>query len=343
MEQKITTSLQQRWLSKLLGYDYVVTNKKGKDNRADDALSRVFENEEECDALISVTPSWKEEISKSLINDQKAQYLIAKFSINGMLDDEEDKDYQLVNGELKFKGKYYIGKGNLLREKICSNIHGSMERGHSGIAASIKQAELSFYLPTLKADMKKFVKECETCQQNKSEHVLKPGLLQLIPLPNHAWEGVSMDFVEGLPRSRGKDVILVVVDKLTKYCHLITLTHPFSAAKVAQEFLNQVVKLYGVPVDIITDRDPIFISSFWQELFKVLGTKIKMSTAYHPQTDGQTERINQCIEMYLRCMTGQKPADWAEWIPMAEWWYNTLFPSLAGMTPYQALYGQTPP
>lgn len=134
-----------------------------------------------------------------------------------------------------------------------------------------------------------------------------------------------MDFVEGLPKSRGKDSILVVVDRLTKYCHIITLTHPFSAQGVAQEFLNQVVKLHGVPQSIITDRDLIFISSFWLELFKVLGVKSKLSTFYHPQTDGQTERVNRCIEMYLRCMTGQKPNEWANWIPMAKWWYNTTF------------------
>lgn len=152
-----------------------------------------------------------------------------------------------------------------------------------------------------------------------------------------------MDFVEGLPRSKGKDTILVIIDRLTKYCHLISLTHPYSALKVAQEVLNQVVKLHGVPSSIITDRGTIFMSSFWQELFKVMGTKSKMSSAYHPQTDGHTERLNQCIEMYLRCMTGQKPSEWANWLAMAEWWYNTSFHSSAGMTPYQALYNQLPP
>lgn len=151
-----------------------------------------------------------------------------------------------------------------------------------------------------------------------------------------------MDFIEGLPKSKGKDTILVVVDKLTKYCHLITLTHHFSAQKVAQEVLNQVVKLHGVPQDIMLDREPIFVSNFWQELFAAMGTTLKLSSAYHPQTDGQTERVNQCIKMYLRCMTGHKPAEWSNWIPLAEWWYNSSFHS-SGMTPYQALYNQILP
>ncbi|KAL8135097.1 hypothetical protein AgCh_009933 [Apium graveolens] len=199
------------------------------------------------------------------------------------------------------------------------------------------------YGPDLKSDLTKFVKECEVCQKNKSENVPSPGLLKPIPIPDSAWEVISMDFVEGLPRSKGKDTILVVIDGLTKYCHLITLTHPYSALNVAQEVLNQVIKLHGVPFTIITDRDTIFMSSFWQELFNVMGTKSRMSSAYHPQTDGQIERLKQCIEMYLRCMTGQKPNEWADWIDMAEWWYNTSFHSSAGMTPYQVVYNQLPP
>lgn len=102
-----------------------------------------------------------------------------------------------------------------------------------------------------------------------------------------------MDFIEGLPKSFGKDTILVVVDKLTKYCHLVALSHPYTAPTVAQSVLDNVVKLHGVPNAIIFDRDPVFVSKCWGELFQAMGTKIKLSTAYHPQTDGQTERMNQ--------------------------------------------------
>lgn len=128
-----------------------------------------------------------------------------------------------------------------------------------------------------------------------------------------------MDFVEGLPKSKGTDTILVIVDKLTKYCHLIPLSHPFTANKVAMVVIDTVIKLYGVPSSIISDRDSIFMSSFCKELFSVLGTKVKMSIAYYPQTDGQTERVNQCIEMFLRCVAGHKPNTWASWITMEEW------------------------
>lgn len=179
-------------------------------------------------------PLWKEELADSLEGDEEVQDLLAKIVIG----DSTVTDYFLHNGELKKKGKYYVGSNGQLREKIGTTIHGSMEGGHSGIAASIKRAELIFFWPGLRRDITKIVKECDICQRNKAEHVASPGLLQPIEIPEKAWEVISMDFIEGLPKSAGKDSILVVVDKLTKYCHLITLTYPFTAHKVAQEFLN---------------------------------------------------------------------------------------------------------
>lgn len=152
-----------------------------------------------------------------------------------------------------------------------------------------------------------------------------------------------MDFVEGLHKSNGKDSILVIVDKYTKYCHLLALSQPYSASTVAQNVLDTVVKLHGLPSAIISDRDPVFVSKFWSELFNAMGVKIKLSTAYHPRTDGQTERVNQCIDMYLRCISGHKPKQWAKWLSMAEWWYNTTFHSALGMSPYKAMYNQNPP
>lgn len=184
---------------------------------------------------------------------------------------------------------------------------------------------------------------CEVCQRFKGEHTSYPGLLQPIPIPEGAWETVTMDFVESLPKSNGKDTILVVIDKYTKYGHLIALQHPFTASQVAQKLLDQVVKLYGPPKALITDRDRIFTSAFWAELFKLLGTSTHLTTAYHPQSDGQSERFNQCVEMYLRCLTHQQPGQWTRWLPMAEWWYNTSHHSAINMTPYQALYGKKPP
>jgi hypothetical protein len=118
-------------------------------------------------------------------------------------------------------------------------------------------------------------------------------------------------------------VILVVVDKLSKYAHFILVVHPYTATKIAQIFIANIFKLHGMPSFIVSDRDPLFTSLFWKELFKLHGTKLKFSSAYHPQTDGQTEIVSKCVEQYLWCFSGDKPKEWSCWLPLAKWWYNT--------------------
>lgn len=193
----------------------------------------------------------------------------------------------------------------------------------------------------MKAYVKQFVDCCVTCQQAKPDRSKYPGLLKPLAIPSAARQQISMDFIEGLPRSQGKDCIFVVVDRFTKYNHFLPLAHPFTAG-VAKVFFDNVYKLHGLPDSIVSDRDKIFTSLFWQELFKLTRVSLCMSSSYHPQSDGQTERVNQCLETFLRCFVHACPTKWMEWLSAAEFWYNSSSHSAIGCSPFEALYGYAP-
>jgi hypothetical protein len=151
-----------------------------------------------------------------------------------------------------------------------------------------------------------------------------------------------MDFIEGLPLSDSYNSILVVVDRFTKFAHFVPLRHPFTAPSVARSCVDTVVKLHGMPRSIVSDRDLIFTSNFWKQRFHQLGTKLKFTTAYHPQTDGQSERMNQCLEMFLRCEVHDSPKQWRRLLPLPEFWYNSCVHTAIGCSPFHALYGHEP-
>ena len=177
------------------------------------------------------------------------------------------------------------------------------------------------------------------CQRIKFETSASGGLLQLLEIPTTPWTNVNLDFVEGLPKSQGYEVILVVVDRLTKYSHFIPISHPYSVAKVASLCMHYVFKLHGLPASIVSDKDATFTSLFWFELFRLQGTNLAMSTTYHPQSDSQTEVVNKSLEQYLRAFTSDSPHRWAEWLSLVEFWFNSNFHTSLKLTPFEALYG----
>lgn len=191
--------------------------------------------------------------------------------------------------------------------------------------------------------MRLSVAECDTCQRNHYESINPPGLLQPLSIPENAWRDISMDFVEGLPSCNGKSVLWVVIDRFTKYAHFVPLSHPYTAKMVADVFIQDIFRLHGMPRSIVTDRDPIFLSLFWESFFKSQGTTLCRSTAYHPESDGQTENLNRTVDQYLRCVLCEKPVQWTSILPWAEWWYNTTYHSAIKMSPFEALYGYAPP
>ena len=154
-----------------------------------------------------------------------------------------------------------MGHNTLAQQHVLQALHASGIGGHSGITATYNRIKALFAWPHMKKSVQQFVQQCEICQQAKVEHTKLPGLLQLLPVPNQAWEIISLDFVEGLPTSDRYNAILVVVDKFSKYGHFIPLHHPYTALQIAKLFLDNIYKLHGLPKVIISYRDPIFTST----------------------------------------------------------------------------------
>jgi transposase InsO family protein len=340
LEQRLSSEEQQKWVTKILGYDFEIVYKKGKQNVVADALSRKDEDVEAFLYAISIIqPDWIIEARDEWKNDEKVWTLIERLQQDSGASDT----FTWKNDSLWYKDRLYLCKNSQLKQKVLLELHTSPVGGHSGFLKTYHRVKKDFFWDGLKTDVQRFVAECLVCQQNKVETIKTPGLLQPLSIPSHHWEEVSMDFITGLPKSEGKSVIMVIVDRLTKYAHFCALSHPFKASTVATAFMETVQKLHGSPKIIVSDRDPIFTGHFWTELFSCLGTQLAHSSSYHPQSNGQTEIVNKCLEGYLRCFVSDKQAQWFKWLPLAEWWYNTSFHTATKMTPFMALYGYHPP
>jgi hypothetical protein len=152
-----------------------------------------------------------------------------------------------------------------------------------------------------------------------------------------------MDFIDGFPKVGGKSVILMVVDRFSKYAHFIPLSHPYSASSVAKALFDSIVHLHGMPCSIVSDHDPVFTSHFWSELFQLTGVKLLLSSAFHPQTNGQSEVTNRIIAMYLHCLAGDRPRSWLQCLSWVEFCYNSSYQSALRTTPFNVVYGRDPP
>ena len=187
----------------------------------------------------------------------------------------------------------------------------------------------------MKMDIAKFVYACLTCQKSKVEHQKPSGLMQTMEISEWKWDSITMDFVTSLPNTaRGFDAIWVVVDRLTKSAHFIPINVSFPLTKLAEIYIRIIVKLHGVPLSIVSDRDPRFTSEFWKSLQEALGSKLKLSSAYHPQTDGQSERTIQSLEDLLRTCVLEKGGAWDTHLPLIEFTYNNSYHSSIGMAPF---------
>ena len=335
LDQRLATIPQHHWVGKLLGFDFSVEYRSGATNVVADALSR--RNTEEGELLAISAPRF-DFISRLRHAQAMDPALVAVH--DEVRAGTRAAPWAVTDGMVTFDGRLYIPAASPLLPEIVTAVHAD---GHEGVHRTLHRLRRDFHFPNMRRMVQDFVRACATCQQYKSEHLHPAGLLHPLPIPSVVWADIGLDFVEALPRVHGKTVILSVVDRFSKYCHFIPLAHPYTAESVAQAFFTDIVRLHGVPQSIVSDRDPVFTSSFWSELMRLMGTKLLMSSAFHPQSDGQTEAANRVIVMYLRCFTGDRPRQWLRWLPWAEYIYNTAYQTSLRDTPFRVVYGRDPP
>jgi hypothetical protein len=193
----------------------------------------------------------------------------------------------------------------------------------------------------MKRDVAEYVDLCDTCQRVKAEYQQPAGLLQSLQVPEWKWEEIAMDFVVGLPRTQsGSDSIWVIMDRLTKVAHFIPVKTTYSEPQLAELYISRIVCLRGVPKKIVSNRGTQFTLMFWERLHETLDTQLRFSSAYHPQTDGQTERVNQILEDMLRACALQYGRSWDKSLPYAEFSYNNSYQESLKMVLSEMLYGQ---
>jgi hypothetical protein len=249
-------------------------------------------------------------------------------------------EWKLTDDIITVAGHIYIPPSSSCLSAMLAAMH---RVTHEGVEQTLHRLRCDFFLPDACVIVHDHVRACVVCQQNKVDQLRLGGLLQPLDVPSVVWADIAMDFVEGFSRVNSKSVILTVVDRFSKFAHFIPPGHPYSTTSVAHAFFTDIVHLHNLSSSIISDCDPVFTSKFWQELFSLAGVKLNLSSAFHPQSDGQSEAVNKVITMYLHCLAGDRPRQWLQWLPWVEYCYNTAFHSSLKMLPFNVVYGRDSP
>lgn len=357
LSTKTLTGRQARWAEFLAGFDFIIQYRPGVAAGIPDALSRrpdhmpqdaverehrIFTEEQ----FLNATKVVHQQIENALIGEirrkqsedeyaiYKRQYLLKKGN--------KLADHDLEDNLLFYKGKVYIPKDFELRKKILELYHDSKPAGHQGPKGTQQLISRYYTWPTMAKDIEAYVQGCDTCQRVKASRHAPYGELQPLPIPSGRWRDIAYDFITGLPECEGKDAILVVVDRMSKGAHFIPCTTNETSESTARLFYENVWKLHGTPERTVSDRGTQFNTHFLKRLYELLGIDPAFSTAYHPESDGQSERVNQMLEDYLRMFVSHRQNNWVQLLPSAEFQYNNHQSASTGYSPFYMWYGENP-
>ncbi|KAG3232837.1 hypothetical protein PI124_g22086 [Phytophthora idaei] len=336
-----------RWLSFFAEYNFEVKYKPGRLNVLADALSR--RPDYELDHVTTVTSSVLDLIRAAYAHDDMCVALLRTLGSEEFKNSDKELSrrlraslhrYTLDGGLLYYstdpedEPRVVVPHDEDLKYRILYEVHDTPVGGHLGREKTYGSVSTMYWWPKLYKWVGTYVRTCETCQRTKSSpHAAAP--LASLPVPTGCWQSISMDFVFGLPKYKaGNTGIVVFVDRLSKMAHLAAVPDTIGGEGTALLFLDRVFRQHGLPEAIVSDRDPRFTAKFWKSLFQVLGTRLDMSTADHPQTDGQTERVNRVVEDILRSVCAEAPRRWSEVLPLVEFALNNAVHASTGFTPF---------
>ncbi len=330
---------QVRWLEFLSLFNFTIQYKPGKSNPVADALSRRHDHELMNSEVNSVSELGTSELFKRIVRAQLDDETCQQ-AINSQFYSENESDLTSREGVVYKNNRIFVPPVSQIKVQILKVYHDSPIAGHAGTEKTTELIKRDFYWHGMDREIKDYVTSCNLCQRNKSSQQLPVGLLKPLEIPRQLWETITLDFITQLPRTKsGYDSIAVVVDKLSKMTHLIPTTTNVTAYQFAAQFMKEIVRLHGVPKHIVSDRDSKFTSHFWRQLMKCLGVEHRLSTSFHPQTDGQTERSNRTLETILRNFVNQRNNNWDEFLATTEIAINNSKQASTKFSPFYLNHG----
>ncbi|GJX02949.1 putative reverse transcriptase domain-containing protein [Tanacetum coccineum] len=329
---------QRRWLELLTDYDCEIRYHPGKANVIADALSRKerIKPLRVRSLVMTIHPNLPSQILKAQTEALKEENIKAE-NLRGM-----DKSFEIrPDGTRCIKNRSWLPLFGNLRDLIMHESHKSKYSIHPGSDKMYQDLKKLYWWPNMKAIIAEYVGKCLTCSRVKAECQKPSGLLVQPEIPMWKWERITMDFITKLPKtSNGHDTIWVIVDRLTKSAHFIPTRETDSMETLTRLYIKEIVSRHGVPISIISDRASHFMSRFWQSLKSALGTQLDMSMAYHPETDGQSERTIQTLKDMLRACVIDFGKGWEKHLPLVDFYYNNSYHASIKAAPFEELYGR---